>query len=643
MPRPRKKQKTTLEILLPPISSSDEEGSALPAPDSRPKGTLRKKASLKSTGAPSDRSESDYSSPPKAKDKPVRRSDVGSKGAAISSRASDLQGESRRRDSKMKMKTKATPRRKERVADTDAESTASSQEEEALRPKSKKKSLPKRMSLSEKSDGLSEKAVVSPATPMRIGPPRGAKRQKEVRGSLSPSDPGLPCTKPLEDDSADGHDPIEESNDHPGDDASIFGNPLLLQQDTVDTPTSALPLPPISIPQAVLSAPPRSPDLSPGATARLELFDRMMANASEPDAAPPADAREHMPDDTHINDNDIHDTFDAFDAFDPPQLLSPPTSKSKPKPSKPGTPNVVPETESSGPSQAQSQLESGLPPSAQPPPVPESPRRPMDLPAIAVVIASAASSSVSPQDLYALPPKYPSSVKRPSKRPAVKPVPHISPNTFRLKINAHSHGADSEAPPSSIESFASPKRVDKGKQRAVEEDQLQSSLSEGEGDGERRKKPAQKKMTDSTLKKGGKELFDQVQRARRAERKKKKAATRLKSVREIVNRPASPSKGSPLPFTGDAENGLEMQWDDVIDLTGGANSTTLDTAEQSEAKPLSEEERQRLRIELRQEEEENTQEAMGVSPSIPTNDPEPVNGRDAQMPPPRSPEVICIL
>ena len=631
--RPHKKQKTMVEVLLPPISS-DEDGDGLPVLGVREKVALQNKVPPKSDGASSDVSDEDDVSPPKAKGKSERRSHPRSKGTAVSSRSSDMREESRLPHSKTK--NKVVPRREERVADDDVSSSGS--QDEGPRPrKSKKKTTSKRISPSEQNDDQSEREVESAVTPVKIGPPRGVKRRETSKESGRPSKPGPSRTKPKprEDDSADERVPAEEFNDHPGDEVPSFGSPLLLQCDTVDDPASTFPPTHISIPQVPLSARPRSPDLSPGARARLELFDRMMTDPLQDDAPlPPPDAPEHVPNDI------INDSHDAFDTLDPPRPLSPPPLKPKPKHAQPATPNglVVPETESSGTSQSQSQPLLKPPP---PPPQPllardQSPHKPLDLPTIAVIAASVASSSASPQDLL-LPHKLPPSTNRPSKRPTFK-IP--LPSTSRSATNVRSRVADSDAPPSSIESFTSPGRVDKGKQRAVEDDQLQSGLSEGEGGGEVRKRRTQKKITDSELKKRGKELFDQAQFAREAERQKNKKAKRLKNVNDLVNGTISlPPKGSPLPLTSGAESTLEMPWEDVVDFSGGANSTTLDTPEHSEAKPMSEEKRERLRIELRQEEEESTQEALGVYPPPPVTESVVTNGGDALMPPPSSSKV----
>ena len=632
--RPRKKQKSMVEILLPPISS-DEEEDALPVPSTSAKGSLKIKIVPKSNGVSSrlDASDKDESSPPKAKGKDARRSEARPKGT-VSARASDVREESRL--SRKETKAKVVLRPKERVTATDVLSVES-EDEAFLPPKSKQKSMSKPKPTT-RTDAPSEKEVESPVQPIKIGPPRGVKRKGRLKESGPSSKPGSSRagssrTKPREEDSASERVPTEDFIGDLDHEVSAFGSPLVSRQNRDDDRTS--PSPHISIPQVPPSPRPCGPHLSPGARARLEIFDRMMADPSQPDAAPSPDVPEHAPDDVQFNFDDIHDdAHDAFNTVDLP-LLSPPSSKPEPKISKPGTPNglIVPETESSGNSQSQSQplLK---PPSPLPPARDHSPRKPIDLPAIAVIAASATSSSISPQGP---PQKLPSLTSRPSKRPTFK----MAPSTFR-PTNARARVADPEAPPSSIESFASPRRVDKGKQKAVEDDQLQSSLSEGELDSDKRR--TQKKITDSALRKRGQELFDQAQRVREAEYQKKKKAKRLKGVNEIINGTSSPpSKGSPVLFATGPESVPEMQLEDVVDLSGGANSMTLDSPEHSEAKPLSEEKRERLRIELRQEEEESTQEAMGIYPPPPAKESEVINDGNVRMLPPRSPKVNFIL
>lgn len=624
--RPRKKQRTEFETVLSPISiSSDEDRDALLGPKAW---DLQKKVLPKNSAASLDE---DDDSPPKAKGKSVRRSDARSAGTAASSRASGVRAKSGLPRSKTK--TKTVPRRKERVADADALSDVS-QDEEPRPSKSKKKSTSKQKSPSEQNDELSEKEVDSAVSHIKTTPPRRLIQLGEMRPKLI-----LSHTKPREDDSEEEHVPGEESTGHPCDEASPS---VLMQQDAVNNHNSTPSPPHISIPQVLLSARPGNPDLSPGTRARLELFDRMMNDPSPPDATTsPDDVPKCVPDEAYIN-YDTHDDFNTHDLFRP---LSPSPSKSKPKHSKLSTPNglVVPETESSGNSQSQSQPLLQLPPSQPPPTHEKSPPKPIDLPTIAVITASVTSSSVSPRDLFPPLERLPPHTNHRVKRQIFKPVPQISPDTFRSTINPRSLVTDSEAPPSSIESFTSPKRVEKGKQRAVDDDQLQSSLSEEEGVNVRRKRLAQRKITDSELKKRGKELFDQVQLAREAGQQKKQKVKRLKIVNGIVNGTvSSPPKDSPLPSISGLENTLPMRWEDMVDLSGGANSTTLDTPVHSEVKPLSEEDRERLRIELRQEEEENTQEAMGSYPLPPVKKSEVVDSGNTQMPPPKSPKVIYI-
>ncbi|KAG8221467.1 hypothetical protein J3R82DRAFT_1674 [Butyriboletus roseoflavus] len=622
---------TTSSVQLSPISA-DEDGDVLLGPGSSAEVALQNKVPLSGNRALLDEDDDES---PTAKGKSERGSDARPKGT-VSSRASDLREESGLPHSKTK--TKAVSRYKERVADADVLSAVSLDEE--LRPsKSKKKSTSKRKSSLEQNDDLSEKEVELAVSRVKIGPPRGVKRREALKESESSSKPKPSRTKPTKprvDEPIEEPVPREKSERHPGNVASFFGSPLLSRRNTIENATLLSPSPHIPIPQVLPSARLRSPDLSPGARARLELFDRMMVDASQSDAAPsPADIPERVPDNTHFNYNDTHDTFDDPDTFDPPRPLSPPPSKSQSKRSKLGTPNgfVVPETQSSGNFQSQSQSPLKPPSSPQPPPArDQSPRRPIDLPTIAVIAASAVASSASPQELLPPPQRLPPYRNRPSAKQTFKPIPHISPNTFRSTINARSHVTDSEAPPSSIESFTSPKRVDKGKQREVEEDQLQS-LSEVEGDDERRKRLTQMRTTDSELKRRGKELFDQAQLTREAEREKKKKAKRLKAVDDIVNRTISSPKRSPFSSIRGAEDTLDVRLEEVADLSGGVDSMTLDTPEHSEAKPLSKERWERLRIELRQEEEESTQEAMGKRPSPPVKESEVM---DVQIPLPRS-------
>lgn len=617
-----------LKTLLSPIPSDEDDV----LPEFEPV-ALWNKMPQKSNGASLDGSDEDEGESPKVKGKFEHRSDERPKGTAVSSRASDLPEESGLPRSKSK--AKVVSRHKERVADADALS-AVSQGEELRLSKSKKKSTSKRKSPSEQTDSPSENEVELANSRIKIGPPRGVKRREVLKKSESSSKPGPSCTKLREDDSDQERVPGEKSECHPGNVVSYFGSPLLLKQDTVDRPTSNSPSPRISIPPVLPSARLRSPDLSPGTRARLELFDRMIATPC------PADVPEH-PDNTQFNDNDTHDTYDDPDTYDLPRPLSLPPSKSKPKHPEPGTPNglIVPETQSSGISQSQSQSLPKPSPSLQSSPARDkSPRKPIDPPTIAVIAASAVASSASPQELFPPPQRLPPCANRPLKRQTFRPVPQISPNTFRSTINARSHVTDSEPPPSSIESFTSPMRVGKGKLSEVEEDQLWNSLSEREGDGERRQRLAQMRITDSELKKKGKELFDQAQLTREAERQKKKKAKRLKAVDDIVNGTvSSPPKGSPFPSIRGAEDTLEIRWEEVVDLNGGANSASLDMQEHSEAKPMSEATKERLRIELRQEEEESTQEAMDAYPLPPVRESEVM---DVQMPPPSSPKVIYI-
>ncbi|KAN0082488.1 hypothetical protein V8E55_008283 [Tylopilus felleus] len=263
--RPRKKQKTILEVLLPPISS-DEEADALRVPAHRGKATVQTEVARKGNGASSDVSDEDDSSPPKAKGKSERRSDARSKGAAAGSKASE---ESRSPQSNTK--SKDVPRHRDRVTHADV---ASSDFEDLRPPKLKQKSTPKRKSPSEPQDDVSEKEVEPTAQPIKIGPPRGVKRREILRESRAPSKPGPSWTKPQEDGSADERVPAEQSISELDHEVSSSGDPLSRPQDAVGD--RAFPPTHISIPQVPPNAPRHSHDLSPGALARLELFDRMV-------------------------------------------------------------------------------------------------------------------------------------------------------------------------------------------------------------------------------------------------------------------------------------------------------------------------------------------------------------------------------
>ncbi|KAH7890526.1 hypothetical protein F5I97DRAFT_1784135, partial [Phlebopus sp. FC_14] len=196
-------------------------------------------------------------------------------------------------------------------------------------------------------------------------------------------------------------------------------------------------------------------------------------------------------------------------------------------------------------------------------------------------------------------------------KPVYKPVPQISPETFRSKVKPLQRIArdtEVDAPASSIESFPSPRR-DNGKRRAVDNhDSLESSDDD--------KQIA--KLTDSAIKHRGRELFDQIQRTRETQRAKAKTTKRVKNVDDLVkarnlSKPASKRRSRVDTFTS-SESHLHVMAqeaeDAFVDLTGADNSTTLDTQEVSSKMPRTEQAMDLLRIQLRQEEEENTQEAL---------------------------------
>jgi hypothetical protein len=513
-----------------------------------------------------------------------------------------------------KSKIKAAPKRKSPSEELKAQSEEEaevSEDYERHSSKSKIKATPRRKLPSEELKTQSEEEVEAAiSSPAKVGPPRGAKRQGK-RKLASPSKP-FERVKPRKGDD----DTVAEESRGRSHSKSSSGSPPSMQMAPVNDHT----VPPvrprqISIPKSMHGSP-HSPELSPGARARLELFDRMMSDPSQSEIPPSlADVYTNVADDMNC------------DSYDPPN--PPPASHSKPKPSilDPSNGLIVPETESSGNSQSQSQP-FPKPTTAQPPQVHEQPslRKNLDLPAIAIIPVSTASSSIASEEI--IPPQRPSKphpVKRiPIARKSVpikalyKPVPQLSPNTFRSKLNQHSRVADAEAPPSSIESFPSPKRGDKGRRKAMEDDELRSDSSGEEQEQENGRRGT--RMTDSELRTRGKELFDQAQHRRELEREKTNAAKRLKNVGDIVKarHPSSTRDGMSLPLTGEVDNALEsvvQEMEDVfVDFGGDGNSTTMDTLEHSDKKVLTEEERAVLRIQLRQEDEENTQEAMDAHP-----------------------------
>ncbi|KAI6120176.1 hypothetical protein EV401DRAFT_1419312 [Pisolithus croceorrhizus] len=267
-------------------------------------------------------------------------------------------------------------------------------------------------------------------------------------------------------------------------------------------------------------------------------------------------------------------------------------------------------------------------------------------------------------------PDLPENVGSPSKktnhaksqlRSALKPVPQISPNTFRAKLGLvrPADTIPSEPPPSSIESFASPqirrpfvgKRLttrlarktapqlvseddvdqddeDRPRESAsdTEEEEEAKKEEEEESDGDNEEARPKGRQTDSEVRKRGKELFDEEQRRRDGKRAVASQPQRLKPLGKIIGRLKSAKERSAV--AGPSHNGgvadddrldsvLQEMENTYVNLSGKTQSSTLETSVSNSTgkKPwttLTSEEREALRIRLRQEEEEDTQEAIRV-------------------------------
>jgi len=334
-----------------------------------------------------------------------------------------------------------------------------------------------------------------------------------------------------------------------------------------------------------VSPPPlrRQPSLSPGARARLEIFDCMMGIGSDSGDG-----------DAYANMGENVD-YGAAPFSPPPKVSTPPPMTATTAGCKKSTGDspfsgIVPETESS---QSQRSLPNHMtngkrtdqaPPPKQPSLQRSTSRKSQTAPALPTV----SSSSEVPL--------------RPQK-PPTGPIPRISPHTFRKTVESLSTEHDNEPPTSSIESFPSPPK-DKGKQRYSGPDERSSDEELVPG------------VTDAGLKARGKVLYE------RALRKKELLQVTDKPPKKTINdlvRSRVPlvmtSKGKqPKPGThpfasnkeaheGDLEIVQQME-DAYVDLSGG-NSTTIDTFTQSEPQ-----DKEAQCILLREEEEECTQEAL---------------------------------
>jgi len=357
---------------------------------------------------------------------------------------------------------------------------------------------------------------------------------------------------------------------------------------------------------SVYASPSRKhPILSPGARARLEIFDYMMGTGSDEG-------------DANIYENAAYNATDNLEPYDSPNL-----APKFPKPTSTTTmtagrkrqlrdspsPGIVPETDSSQPrrslhkSRVNSKNTDASPPPKPPPSRPTSPLgKSQSVPPIVVMRAS--SSSKSP--LHSVRVASNSDVRTRPRKPATRPIPRISPETFRKTVGPFTSELDNEPPMSSIESFPSP-RKDKGKQRQpADADELQGSSDDEAVPG----------PTDAELRARGEALYEQALTKKKllhvTDTVPKKALGDIaKSDVPLVNSKRSTSgKGDRL---GNLETVQQME-DAYVDLSGG-NSTTIDTFTQSgpqnqEARPTA----------VRQEVEESTQEALlGGNPALPAN------------------------
>ncbi|KAG1813614.1 uncharacterized protein BJ212DRAFT_401711 [Suillus subaureus] len=332
----------------------------------------------------------------------------------------------------------------------------------------------------------------------------------------------------------------------------------------------------------------RQPSLSPGARARLEIFDCMMGIGSDNgDGDPYANMGENA-------------DYGAADPYDTP--LGPPPKSSTPPPTTATTAGrkkptgdspfsgIVPETESS---QSQPSLPNHITNGKrtdQPPPLkqPSLPRSTSRKSQSASVLPTVASSSEVPL--------------RPRKPPA-GPVPRISPHTFRKTVESLTTEHDNEPPMSSIESFPSPQK-DKGKQRCSGPDKRSSDEDPVPG------------VTDAELKARGKALYERALRKKEllqvTDKPPKKTINDLVRSRVPLAMTSKDKQSGPDTHPFASNNGVhegefeivQQMEDAYVDLSGG-NSTTIDTFTQSGPQ-----DKEAQRILLREEEEECTQEAL---------------------------------
>lgn len=370
-----------------------------------------------------------------------------------------------------------------------------------------------------------------------------------------------------------------------------------------------------STPSVSVPLPRHQPILSPGARARLEIFDSMMGIGSD-------DGNIHDPTANSCENGDYFaaDNFEPNElpTNSPPKFPTPPpttttTAARRKQPCDSPFSGIVPETESS---QSQPSIRkpradeknADAPPPPKPPSRSTSPsRKQQSEPPITVMRAPSSSRSPSHTGHVASSSDVP---VRPRKR-ATRPIPRISPQTFRKAVEPYTSELDNEPPMSSIESFPSP-RKDKGKKRqSADADEYQELSDEEAAPGH----------TDAELRARGEALYEQALRKKELLRvsdrppPKKALADVARSRVPPVNGKQStsdthPSASSKRNRQGDQSVVQQME-DAYVDLSGG-NSTTIDTFTQSGPQ-----DKQAQRITLREEVEESTQEALlGGNPAL---------------------------
>jgi len=364
-------------------------------------------------------------------------------------------------------------------------------------------------------------------------------------------------------------------------------------------------------------APPsrHQPRLSPGARARLEIFDSQMGIKVDGGAI----------DDPDVNVGDNTNYGDAGD-FEPCNLsLNPPpkfptlpstTTSTAGRKKQLHDSGIVPETESSQsqPSRSKSRVngKNADTPLLKPPSRPTSPSgRLQSVPPIAIMRASSSSRSPSHAGHAASSNDAPA---RPQKS-ATRPIPHINLQTFRKVVKPLTSELDNEPPMSSIESFPSP-RKDKGKQRHITDaDELLRSSDEESVLG----------RMDADLRARGEALYEQELKKKELLRvtdkpppKKTLSDVARSRVPLIMTVNGKQSTNGTHPFAsrkkgrqGDLAIVQQME-EAFMDLNGG-NSTTIDTFTQSDPQ-----DKEAQRAILREEVEEDTQEALlGGNPALP--------------------------